>query len=137
MTAPAPTAPNAPNAPAPPAAPAEVEVEAKAKPRGIEILSIMKDPRFLGGITVVCGIAFFITLISSLTTSKIDFNALDPSNLKVWWLGSILSSVVFLLLFFVVFRDSPLFNRAVIFLLLTTFVIIHVSLLLTQINLTV
>ena len=130
-SAPAPNAPT-PNAAAPP--PAEVT---QSKTRDIGSLSILKDPRFLGGITVVCGIAFFITLISSLTTSKIDFNALDPSNLKVWWLGSILSSVVFLLLFFVVFRDSPLFNRAVIFLLLTTFVIIHVSLLLTQINLTV
>lgn len=90
----------------------------------------------MAGTTVVCGIVFMITLVSSLTTSTIDFNALDPSNLKVWWLGSILSSALFLLLFFVVFRDSPLFNRAVLFLLLTTFVILHVSLLLTQINLT-
>lgn len=128
MSSPAPVA-----APAPPSAPAE------AKPRDTEKsspFSLIKDPRFMAGTTVVCGIVFMITLVSSLTTSTIDFNALDPSNLKVWWLGSILSSALFLLLFFVVFRDSPLFNRAVLFLLLTTFVILHVSLLLTQINLT-
>ena len=125
------------SAPSTPTPSTEVKPVIERKPLDIESLSMLKDPRFLGGITVVFGIAFFITLISSLTTSNIDFNALDPSNLKVWWLGSILSSVVFLLLFFVIFRDSPLFNRAVLFLLLITFVIIHVSLLLTQINLTV
>jgi len=101
-----------------------------------DVVAVMKDPRFLAGTTLACTLGFFTALIYSFITPQIDFNALDPSNLKVWWLGSILSSAVFLLLFFVVFRNSPHFNRAVVFLLLTTFVILHVSLLLTQINLT-
>jgi len=80
--------------------------------------------------------AFCITFGYSFYASGVDLNSLDPSTLKYWWVGTVVTSVVFLLLFYIVFNQLY-FNRALIFMLMSTFVILHVSLLLTQMNLSV
>jgi hypothetical protein len=64
-------------------------------------------------------------------------NGMDKYNLRVWWAGTILSSAVFLLLFYVVFASTQTFNKSLIVLLFTTLILSHVSLLLTQLNLKV
>jgi len=86
--------------------------------------------------TIVSAVAFCITFSLGFYSSRVDLNALDPSNLKLWWVGTLISSVIFLLLFYIVFNKSS-FNRAMVFLLLVAVLIVHVSLLLTQMNLSV
>jgi hypothetical protein len=81
--------------------------------------------------------AYCLTFGLVFYSSGVNLNFIDTSKLNIWWLGTILTSVLFLLLFFLVFHLTEYFNKSVIFLLLTTFLIVHVSLLLTQINLKV
>jgi len=85
---------------------------------------------------ILSSVALCITFGYSFIASGVDLNKLDPSTLKYWWVGTVVTTIVFLLLFYVVFNQYY-FNRAVIFMLLTSFVILHVSLLLTQMNLSV
>ena len=85
----------------------------------------------------VSSAAYCLTFGLVFYTSGVNLNFIDTSKLNIWWLGTILTSVFFLLLFFLVFHSKEYFNKSVIFLLLTTFLIVHVSLLLTQINLKV
>lgn len=87
--------------------------------------------------TTISAIAFLVTFGMVFVTSGVDLTSLDVSNLKVWWVGTLLSSFFFLLLFFVVFRRSEYFNKALLFIIFVSFVITHTSLLLTQINLRV
>ena len=105
-----------------------------AKTTGEFFLSLITNPWLWTGIITS---SFFITFGMVFVTSGVDLNSLDPSSLKVWWVGTILSSALFLLLFYVVFAASEYFNKSLIFLLLMTFVLLHVSLLLTQINFSV
>ena len=97
------------------------------------LLGLARDPWVYSGIFAA---AFFITFgavfsITNLTT------LVDPSNLKVWWVGTLLSSALFLLLLYVVFGSSQYFNKSLIVVLFSTLVILQVSLLLSQINLRV
>jgi len=85
---------------------------------------------------ILSSVALCITFGYSFVASKVDLNSLDPSTLKYWWVGTVVTTIVFLLLFYVVFNQLY-FNRAIIFMLMTTFVILHISLLLTQMNLSV
>ena len=70
-------------------------------------------------------------------SSGVDLNSLDQTNLKVWWAGTLLSSALFLLLFYLVFGSSEYLNKYLILLLFSTLVIVQVSMLLSQINLRV
>lgn len=80
--------------------------------------------------------AFFVTFGIPLS-SGVNLNGMDKYNLRVWWAGTILSSALFLLLFYVVFGSTQSFNKSLIVLLFTTLILSHVSLLLTQLNLKV
>ena len=80
--------------------------------------------------------AFFVTFGITLS-SGVNLNGMDKYNLRVWWAGTILSSALFLLLFYVVFASTQSFNKSLIVLLFTTLILSHVSLLLTQLNLKV
>lgn len=80
--------------------------------------------------------AFLVTFGITLS-SGVNLNGMDKYNLRVWWAGTILSSALFLLLFYVVFASTQYFNKSLIVLLFTTLILTHVSLLLTQLNLKV
>jgi hypothetical protein len=67
--------------------------------------------------------------------SGVDLNRLDTSNLKFWWVGTVFTSIVFLLMFYIVFNTQEYFNKSMIFLLLGTFLALHICLILTQVNL--
>ena len=82
-------------------------------------------------------VGFCITFGMVFASSGVDLNGLDQSNLKVWWVGTILSSALFLLLFYLVFGSSQYLNKSLIVLLFSSLVIVQVSLLLSQINLKV
>jgi len=87
--------------------------------------------------TAIFAVGFCITFGLTFFSSGVDLNTLDRYNLKVWWVGTLLSSVLFLLLFYLVFGSSRNFNKAMIFLLFSSLVIVQVSLLFSQINLKV
>jgi len=108
-----------------------VEAQPKAQLQA-QLVAILRNPLTW---TVASAAAFVATFGAVIQTS--NSLTVDPSMLRVWWVGTVLSSFVFLLLFFLVFRSSEHFNTALLTLLFIMFVITHVSLLLTQINLRV
>jgi len=87
--------------------------------------------------TALLAAAFCITFGMVFVSSGVDLNSLDQTNLKVWWAGTLLSSALFLLLFYLVFGSSEYLNKYLILLLFSTLVIVQVSMLLSQINLRV
>lgn len=87
--------------------------------------------------TALFAAAFCITFGMVFVSSGVDLNSLDQTNLKVWWAGTLLSSALFLLLFYLVFGSSEYLNKYLILLLFSTLVIVQVSMLLSQINLRV
>jgi hypothetical protein len=111
--------------------PPPVESQAQTK---IDFVAIVKNPLTW---TIVSAAIFIATFGAVIQTSQSVLTTIDPSTLKIWWVGTVLTSFVFLLLFFLVFRSSEYFNSALITLLFIIFVMTHVSLLLTQINLRV
>ena len=123
------------SAPAPPVSAPLVAVKTQAQTaKPIDWLGTMMNPLTW---TVLSAAVFIATFGAVIQTSQSVLTTIDPSTLKVWWVGTTLTSFVFLLLFFLVFRSSEYFNTALITLLFMIFVITHVSLLLTQINLRV
>jgi len=84
-----------------------------------------------GALAVALSVCFGFVFLNS----GVDLNRLDTSNLKFWWVGTLFSSIVFLLMFYIVFNTQEYFNKSMIFLLLGTFLALHVCLVLTQVNL--
>jgi protein-S-isoprenylcysteine O-methyltransferase Ste14 len=81
---------------------------------------------------------FLFTFFSILIASGVNtLTANSPPTLQVWWVGTLLSSILVLLLFYLVFHSSANFNRGMVLLILCTLLITHISLLSTQINLRV
>lgn len=109
------------------------QTQTQTQAQAFDVMATIRNPLTW---TIVSAAAFISTFGAVIQTSD-SITRIDQSILRVWWVGTILSSFVFLLLFFLVFRSSEYFNTAVITLLFGIFVITHVSLLLTQINLRV
>ena len=95
---------------------------------------ILTDPRTY---IIASILAFIISIGYVFVNSGVNLNAMDTNNLSLWWVGTITSSILFLLLFYVVFQKSEHFNKGLLFLLLMSFFFIHISLLLTQVNLVI
>jgi hypothetical protein len=127
MSSTVPAAPSTPQA-------SESGVKAVSSVKSIDWIGMAMNPLTW---TIVSAAVFIGTFGAVIQTSQSVLTTIDPSTLKVWWAGTVLTSFVFLLLFFLVFRSSQFFNTALITLIFIIFVITHVSLLLTQINLRV
>jgi hypothetical protein len=86
---------------------------------------------------VISVVAYCIYFGKIYIDSGVDLNAIDTSNINTWWVGTLLSSAIFLLVYYAVFRSGQYYNKSLLFLVLLTFLILNISLVLTQINLTV
>ena len=98
------------------------------------ILSLLSRPIIY---VIGCLGLFSITFGYIFIMSGINLNSIDTSHLNVWWVGTLITSCIMLLVFYLVFHTGGFFNKAIIVLLLLTFIFIHISLLLTQMNLRV
>jgi hypothetical protein len=100
----------------------------------LPILSILTRPI----VYVTASLLLFcITFGYVFILSGINLNNIDTSRLNVWWAGTFITSSVMLLIFYIVFQKGGYLNKAIIVLLLLTFIFVHISLLLTQMNLRV
>lgn len=88
--------------------------------------------------STVFALSFLATFVSVCITSGVNsLTAHSAPTLQVWWVGTLLSSILTLLLFYIVYHSSANLNRGMIIIIFCTLIITHVSLLLTQINLRV
>jgi len=111
------------------------DYSASAKQVGAYLLGMIRDPKVLSAFFAFW---FLFSFFSILITSGVNsLTANSPQPLQVWWVGTLLSSILVLLLFYLVFHSSSNFNRGMVLLLLSTLIITHISLLVTQINLRV
>jgi len=106
-----------------------------AKELGTNILTLIKQPWVW---STFFAFWFFFTFFSTLITSGVNsLTANSAQTLQVWWVGTLLSSILVLLLFFVIYQTSANLTRGMLILILCSLIATHVSLLLTQINLRV
>lgn len=106
-----------------------------AKELGTNILALIKQPWVW---STFFAFWFFFTFFSTLIASGINsLTANSAQTLQVWWVGTLLSSILVLLLFFIVYQSSANLTRGMLILILCSLIATHVSLLLTQINLRV
>jgi hypothetical protein len=106
-----------------------------AKELGTNILALIKKPWVW---STFFAFWFFFTFFSTLLASGINsITANSDQTLHVWWVGTLLSSILLLLLFYIVYHASANLTRGMLILVLCSFIVTHVSLLLTQINLRV
>lgn len=100
----------------------------------MEVMSILTNPVVLSG---VCAVGFIITF--GMLFVQVNLRALYTTNGsgQGWWVGTLLTSAIVLLCFYVCFNGSKLFNETLLFLLIGTFLVTHTSLLLTQMNMQV
>ena len=95
------------------------------------MLSVLANPVVLSG---VCAVGFLITFGTLFT--KVDMHSM-ASPVQGWWVGTLATSALVLLCFYVCFNGSKLFNETLLFLLIGTLLVTHTSLLLTQVNIQV
>jgi hypothetical protein len=97
------------------------------------ILSWVKSPIVWSTIFAVSFLGTFISVCITSGVNSLTKNS--AQTMQVWWVGTLLTSIVTLLLFYIVYQNTANLNRGMIILILCTLIISHISLLLTQINL--
>lgn len=97
----------------------------------MEMLSVLANPVVLSGVFAV---GFLITFGTLFT--KVDMHSM-ASSVQGWWVGTLVTSALVLLCFYISFNGSKLFNESLLFLLIGTFLVTQTSLLLTQMNIQV
>jgi len=134
--------PSANAAPVPVPVPVAVAVADAAQPKksmSDHAATAMESAKKIGitptTVTGALAVALCICFGFVFLNSGVDLNRLDTSNLKFWWVGTFFTSIVFLLMFYIVFNTQEYFNKSMIFLLIGTFLALHICLILTQLNL--
>ena len=99
----------------------------------MDVLTLVTNPLALTALSAIAfGLSFGMLLMN------VNLNTVYSGNVKVgWWGGTVITSMVALLSFYICFNTSPNFNAYLVVLAITTLLIIHTALVLNQINMTI
>jgi hypothetical protein len=99
----------------------------------MDVLTLVTNPLAL---TLLSATAFGLSF--GMLLMNVNLNTVYSGNVKVgWWGGTVITSMVALLSFYICFNTSPNFNAYLVVLAITTLLIIHTALVLNQINMTI
>ena len=99
----------------------------------MDVLALVTNPLALTALAATAfGLSFGMLLMN------VNFNTVYSGKAKVgWWGGTVITSMVALLSFYICFNTSPHFNAYLVVLAITTLLIIHTALILNQLNMTI
>lgn len=99
----------------------------------MDVLTLVTNPLALTALSAIAfGLSFGMLLMN------VNLNTVYSGNVKVgWWGGTVITSMVALLSFYICFNTSPNFNAYLVVLAITTLLILHTALILNQVNMTI
>uniref|UniRef100_A0A6C0L912 Uncharacterized protein n=1 Tax=viral metagenome TaxID=1070528 RepID=A0A6C0L912_9ZZZZ len=99
----------------------------------MDVLTLVTNPLAL---TLLSATAFGLSF--GMLLMNVNLNTVYSGSVKVgWWGGTVITSMVALLSFYICFNTSPHFNAYLVVLAITTLLIVHTALILNQLNMTI
>ena len=99
----------------------------------MDVLSLITNPL---GLTALAATAFGLSF--GMLLMNVNLNTVYSGNVKVgWWGGTVITSMIVLLSFYICFNTSPNFNAYLVVLVIITLLAIHSALMLNQLNMTI